>query len=239
MNKYRFLLCFLIMFAMSITAQTYSPVLSEGKEWKCATINRFDRTDTTCFYNIYVSGDTIINHHRCKIIKVQDEKKIKPIQSFVAYEEGGKVYKVKNGDFQLLFDIGLKKGDGVDAGYVLIEDEVLIDGKQRKRLVVDSGIDYDDGEYLYAIIEGIGISKDEFIGNLHLGTDQEYGCLVSCSERGKILIDKRSFKNIETGVHIPSFSNRKDNTYYDLTGKRVMHPLRGGVYIYKGMKIMY
>ena len=61
------------MFAMVSTAQTYMPVLSEGKVWRYATVNRYERTDTTGYYNVTVSGDTIVNHFVCKKILVQNE----------------------------------------------------------------------------------------------------------------------------------------------------------------------
>ena len=61
------------MFAMVSTAQTYMPVLSEGKVWRYATVNRYERTDTTGYYNVTVSGDTIVKHFVCKKILVQND----------------------------------------------------------------------------------------------------------------------------------------------------------------------
>lgn len=46
---------------MASVAQTYIPVLSDGKVWQYATVNCCERTDTTGHYKITVAGDTIIN----------------------------------------------------------------------------------------------------------------------------------------------------------------------------------
>ena len=193
-----FLLC---MFAMVSTAQTYMPVLSEGKVWRYATVNRYERTDTTGYYNVTVSGDPIVNHFVCKKILVQNENGLYPCQTFVAYEDGGKVYKVKDNVFTLLFDIGLQKGDYIDnLAQVVAENITTINGMRRRVIVIDSMVDHSGGECYYHIIEGIGVSKDEFIPNFKLGNDDEFCALVSCTDKGTIIISEESLRNIKTGI---------------------------------------
>ena len=232
-----FLFC---MFAMVSVAQTYVPVLSEGKVWRYATVNRYERTDTTGFYKIMVSGDTIVNHFVCKKILVQNENGQHPVQTFVAYETDGKVYKVTDNDFTLLFDIGLQKGDYIDnLAQVVAESETVINGIRRRIIVVDSMVDHFGEEYYYLIIEGVGVSKDEFIPNFNLGNNDEFCTLVSCTDKGTIIISEESLRNIETGIKSPTFTNRKNDAYYDLNGIKILIPQKGYLYICNGKKIVF
>lgn len=227
------------MFAMVSTAQTYMPVLSEGKVWRYATVNRYERTDTTGYYNVTVSGDTIVNHFVCKKILVQNENGLYPCQTFVAYEDGGKVYKVKDDVFTLLFDIGLQKGDYIDnLAQVVAENITTINGMRRRVIVIDSMVDHSGGECYYLIIEGVGVSKDEFIPNFNLGNNNEFCTLVSCTDKGTI-ISEESLRNIETGIKSPTFTNRKDDAYYDLNGIKILIPQKGYLYICNGKKIVF
>lgn len=232
-----FLFC---MFAMVSVAQTYVPVLSEGKVWRYATVNRYERTDTTGFYKIMVSGDTIVNHFVCKKILVQNENGQHPVQTFVAYETDGKVYKVTDNDFTLLFDIGLQKGDYIDnLAQVVAESETVINGIRRRIIVVDSMVDHFGEEYYYLIIEGVGVSKDEFIPNFNLGNNDEFCTLVSCTDKGTIIISEESLRNIETGIKSPTFTNRKNDAYYDLNGIKILIPQKGYLYICNGKIIVF
>lgn len=227
------------MFAMVSVAQTYVPVLSEGKVWRYATVNRYERTDTTGYYNVTVSGDTIVNHFVCKKILVQNENGLYPCQTFVAYEDGGKVYKVKDNVFTLLFDIGLQKGDYIEnLALVVAESETVINGIRRRIIVVDSMVDHSGEECYYLIIEGVGVSKDEFIPNFNLGNNDEFCTLVSCTDKGTI-ISEESLRNIETSIKSPTFTNRKDDAYYDLNGIKILIPQKGYLYIGNGKKIVF
>lgn len=226
------------MFAIISVAQTYMPVLSENKVWLYATINRYERTDTTGFYKITVSGDTIVNHLVCKKILVQNKNGQYPVQIFVAYETDGKVYKVKYDDFTLLFDIGLQRGDYIgNLAQVVADNETTINGMRRKIIVVDSMVDHSGGECYYYIIEGIGVSKDEFIPNFNLGNNDEFCALVSCKDGG-FVISEEFLRNIETCVKSPTITNRKDNAYYDLNGIKTGNPQKGKLYICNDKKII-
>ena len=126
------------------------PVLSEGKSWEVATIswdyeNFPNSNDTTGYYTVYVCGDTIVNNLTCKKIEIVPKGNQKSSKTAVAYEKDGKVWNVNsNGEMVLIFDIGLHQYDEVDDGYVLKEDFISVNGFNRKRLLIDSGIDSDD-----------------------------------------------------------------------------------------------
>jgi len=230
-----FLSTLFCIFTMVSVAQTYIPVLSDGKVWQYATVNCYERTDTTGHYKITVTGDTIINDFICKKIIVQNENMQFPIQTFVAYEDNGKVYKVEEGKLILLFDIGLKKGDCINnLAEVVGEYTKVINGKQRKVIVIDSMVDHSDGECLYYVIEGIGVSKDEFISNFNIGNDDDFCTLVSCTENG-FVIDIASLGNIETSIESPKLTYQGDNMYYDLSGIKSQNPIKGNLYIHNGV----
>ena len=94
------------------------------------------------------------------------------------------------------------------------------------------------GECYYLIIEGVGVSKDEFIPNFNLGNNDEFCTLVSCTDKGTI-ISEEALRNIETGIKSPTFTNRKDDAYYDLNGIKILIPQKGYLYICNGKKIVF
>ena len=230
-----FLLCCLVNTAFS---QIWKPVLSDGKEWRYATVNKYHRTDTTGYYKIMIVGDTIINNYVCKKILVHDEDKLYPNKTCVAYEENGKLYKVKDGIFTLIFDINLQKGDKIDnLAYVFAQGIVYINELPHKILYIDSMVDHPAHECFYKIIEGIGISKDEFISSFNLGSEKDYCTLISCKENGKIIYENTH--NIETGIIEPTITTKMDNVFYNLNGIRVINPQKGNLYIHNRKKIIH
>jgi hypothetical protein len=225
-------------FTIASIAQTYKPVLSDGKEWIYATVDQYNRTDTTGYYTITVVGDTVINNYNCKKIIVQDEKNLYPNRTCVAYEDNGKVYKVKNGEFTLLFDIGLKEDDYIfDIQLVVAEGEIFINGLSHKILIIDSMVDHTADESVYKVIEGIGISKDEFISSFDLRSDRDFCILISCTENGKIIYKSTVYN--EAGINSPIINNKVNNMLYDLKGIRITNPQKGNLYIHNGKKILY
>ena len=192
------LLGLLMMTSASAASQTtFMPVLSEGKSWEVTTIswdyeNFPNSNDTTGYYAVSVCGDTIVNNLTCKKIEIVPKGNQKSSKTAVAYEKDGKVWNVNsNGEMVLIFDIGLHQYDEVDAGYVVKEDYISVNGFNRKRLLIDSGIDSYD--YCYYVVEGIGISSDKWVSNLVVGNENEYTIMLSCSENGEIVFTKEDF----------------------------------------------
>ncbi len=199
MKKIIFTLLGLLMITSASAASqtTFVPVLSEGKSWEVATIswdyeNFPNSNDTTGYYAVSVCGDTIVNNLTCKKIEIVPNGNQKSSKTAVAYEKDGKVWNVNsNGEMVLIFDIGLHQNEEVDAGYVLKEDFISVNGFNRKRLLIDSGIDSDD--YSYYVVEGIGISSDKWVSKLGIGNENEYTIMLSCSENGEIVFTKEDF----------------------------------------------
>ena len=199
MKKIIFTLLGMLMITSASAASqtTFMPVLSEGKSWEVATIswdyeNFPNSNDTTGYYAVSVCGDTIVNNLTCKKIEIVPNGNQKSSKTAVAYEKDGKVWNVNsNGEMVLIFDIGLHQNGGVGAGYVVKEDYISVNGLNRKRLLIDSGIDSDD--YCYYVVEGIGISSDKWVSNLGVGNENEYTIMLSCSENGEIVFTKEDF----------------------------------------------
>lgn len=192
------LLGLLIMTSASAASQTtFMPVLSEGKSWEVATVswdyeNFPNSNDTTGYYTVSVCGDTIVNNLACKKIEIVANNNSQSSRTAIAYEEDGKVWNVReDGELVLIFDIGLHESDLIDPGHVLQEDYISVKGINRKRLLIDSGIDSDD--YCYYVVEGIGISTDEWIPNLGVGFENEYAIMLSCKENGEIVFTREDF----------------------------------------------
>ena len=172
---------------------TFLPVLSEGKSWEVATVKTDSPSDTTGIYDIYVAGDTLVNDITCKKIAIVPKDNQKSSMTAVAYEENGKVWKItEDGTKELLFDMGLDVNDSFDAGYVIKSDIITLNGVSRKRLVIDSGADCDD--YLFYVVEGIGISSDKWVFNFGVGNENEYAVMLSCKENGETVFTAEDFK---------------------------------------------
>lgn len=199
--KMSILACSVLYSFLSLAETIYLPVLSNGKTWEVATFNRYDWfneiSDMTGHYNVLVAGDTIVNGLDCKKIEiVQTDGQCKTM-TVMAREENGKVWKVKEDGSQfLLFDVGLKRLDPVEAGFVVDDDVICVNGVSRKRLKIDSGVDFADGEYYYYVVEGVGVSKDEWIsdGGLEIAGEGEYCRMLSCSENGEVIFTVSDFK---------------------------------------------
>lgn len=229
---------------LSWAQQTFKPVLTTGKVWEVGTFNCYDWDDgspsETGRYYVAVDGDTIVNGLDCKKIVIAPSDGLQPSRTFVAREEGGKVWRVKDdGTEVLLFDIGLKAHDRVGAGYVLEQDVVCANGVYRKRLLIDSGVDQADAEYCYYVVEGIGINKDEWLFNNAMGIagEGEYCRMLTCSENGVVIFTEDDFAMPHSAITSVNADPAKAEMY-DLQGRKVDQPTQPGIYISQGKKMV-
>ena len=229
---------------LSWAQQAFKPVLTTGKVWEVGTFNHYDWHDgsrsETGRYNVAVDGDTIVNGLDCKKIVIAPSDGLQPSRTFVAREEGGKVWRVKDdGTEVLLFDIGLKAHDPVGAGYVLEQDVVCANGVYRKRLLIDSGVDQADAEYCYYVVEGIGINKDEWLFNnaMDIAGEGEYCRMLTCSENGVVIFTEDDFAMPHSAITSVNADPAKAEMY-DLQGRKVTQPTQPGVYIHQGKKVV-
>lgn len=217
---------------------TFKPVLTDGKSWEVARLseilNYTEEIDTVDYYTISVLGDTLVNNQTCKKIEIvsQSEQNQNQILTAVAYEENGKVWNVRDdGEMELLFDIGIHQYDefGV-GGFVVAEDHIYVNGVDRKRLYVDSGVDADinfEDLYFY-IVEGIGVSNNFWLS----GQTGDIGpcVMLSCSENGETIFTKKDFRISSNSTVISSIEGDKyaqNVCYYNLLGVKSAIPFNG------------
>ena len=178
---------------------TFKPVLTDGKSWKVARLseilNSTEEIDTVDYYTISVLGDTVVNNRTCKKIEIVSQNNQNVSQTAVAYEENGKVWNVKDdGEMELLFDIGLHQYEEIGAGFVVEENHIYVNGVDRKRLYIDSGVDANTNNYenlYFYIVEGIGVSNNFWLGGQTGGIGP---CvMLSCSENGETIFTSKDF----------------------------------------------
>ena len=220
----------------------YMSVLAEGRQWKLSYTYRDTWQDIPDTYmTIAVDGDTIVDGRKCKKLLVDYRNLAEVVypQYIVAYETNGRVYRIDEGrEEHLVMDMNLHQGDAVNmVQNVLKEDTVIVDGIKRKRLMIDSGVDHPDGEYLYYLVEGIGMSKDEFV-NLGLIDENIYfHRLIACYDNGKCVFSAADFlKEGTSGLNMPKVNCPQNNTMYDLQGKKRSSIKKGEIFIRNGKK---
>ena len=220
----------------------YMPVLTEGRLWKLSYTYRDTWQDIPDTYmTIAVAGDSIVDGKKCKKLLVDYRNLTEVVypQYIVAYETGGRVYRIDGGgEEHLVMNINLHQGDAVDiVQTVQKEDTVIVDGIKRKRLIIDSGVDHCDGEYLYYLVEGIGMSKDEFV-NLGLTDENIYfHRLIACYDNGKCVFSAADFlKEGTSGLNMPKVNCPKNDQIYDLQGRKRGSIRKGEIFIRNGKK---
>ena len=103
--------------------------------------------------------------------------------------------------------------------------------------MIDSGVDHSDGEYLYYMVEGIGISKDEFV-NMGLTDETIYfHRLIACYDNGKCVFSAADFlKEGTNGLNMPKVNCPKNDQIYDLQGRKRGSIRKGEIIIRNGEK---
>jgi hypothetical protein len=222
------LLGLLMIISASADAQTtFLPVLTEGKSWQVATYND-DPNNIIKVYSVSVGGDTIVNNLTCKKIDVVPKDSHMTTASPVAYEENGKVWKVEeNGQMVLIFDVGLHLNEQFSGvAHVVGEDTICVNGVSRKRLKIDSGCDCIN--YMYYVVEGIGISLDECVMYLGVGNGSHPCRMVSCSENGETIFTYEDFMAPATAIATVEGDRQVSHVrYYNLAGVEGAELLNG------------
>ena len=204
------LLSIIMLFPTLMSSQNaFLPILKQGRSWKIACK---DENGNSEILTMTVAGDTLVNDRNCKKIKVAALEGSNSIFTIVAFEEEGKVWSVEDGTFSQLFDMSLNEGDAVDAGYVLKSDVINVNGVKRKRLTIDSGIDCDD--YVFYVVEGIGISTDRFLYNASIFGEGKFGTMLSCMDGDECIFTENDFRTASADGNKPLF--------YDLNGDGLM-----------------
>lgn len=222
--------------------QEYLPVLVDGRTWKLSYTYRDTGEDLPNTYmTITVDGDSVVYGKKCKKLLVDYPTLVSAVypQYIVAYESNGKVYRIdEEGEEYLVMDMNFHTGDVFeDVNVVLKEDYMMIGGKRHKWLMIDSGIDHVNGEYLYYEVEGVGLSKDEFVNMGLIDENTYFHRLIACYDNGKCIFSAADFlKNGTSGLTTPPITKLKDDTMYDIQGRKCNDIIKGKIFIQNGKK---
>lgn len=227
------LFLFIIGISLSLKAQNDS-LTKDGTTWQYVYTSLLD---FSCDY-IVTDGDTLVDGKTYKKAyryssPVRRANRGNATLECVFREEGNKIYALSKPENQylpqvngetLLYDFSLKTGDVVKTSYskdgyaVTQVDSVLIDGKLRKRIHLDSWDTW---------IEGIGSIKRYFGSPLSpLADNGEYTKLEMFEQNKNVLYGSRRFNLLADGVHWTERESPKDthlemNSTFSLTEYRV------------------
>lgn len=206
-----------------------SQTLSDGKVWNFVQ-RMYEHDDIERAYTVTVSGDTIANGLQCKkLVKVySDSPNIQT--AYAVFEKDSKVYGIYGEQTKLLLDFSLAIGDKAnEVGTVISVDYINIDNVQHKRFTIDYGT-YNYQSYL---VEGVGLSSTKFSANEQ---NSYYEVLVSVYDNGKCIFKYSDFTKQATGIErTPQIEEKGYSTLYDLSGRQILVPQKGHIYI-KGSK---
>lgn len=154
--------------------------------------------------------------------------------AYAVFEKDSKVYGVYGEQTKLLLDFCLGVGDKAnEVGSVISVDYIDIDNVQHKRITVDYGT-YNYQSYL---VEGIGLSSTKYTSN---ELNSYYEVLVSVYENGKCIFKDSDFTKQTTGIErTPQIEEKGNSTLYDLSGKQVLVPQKGHIYIKGNKKVIH
>lgn len=251
-----------IFFLMTVVCQgqeTYKVFFSEGKTWvyeryETPTLNPMNvgRYPMT----ISVKGDTVIGDWICKKVYMSANGFTELF--FCGYDEQGKVYRIDIGSDtpRLIYDFTLQPGDATpllaykDDDYDITMnvsriDTVEVNGQYFKRIhFVRKGDCVEVEDFLEEKwVEGIGNDNGLFTPYC-VPASMPYAFNIEfkyCEDRdGNELFSVYDFtKNAVMDVSPVARAIVPDGTVYDIQGRRVQAPQRGGLYVKGGKKFIY
>ena len=259
-----FLFCSLC--SMSAKAE-YKPMLKDGRIWnlievyhECVTVdpdgNIVDLSDENFEYNpaieygdsviidtvkvtYIINGTEIVDNRLCYKLYVNNNR-----SCGYYYEEDGKVYAWRNGEWEQGFDFSLEEGETcplLSRLKICSVDTICVGGEYYRRLWYGLS----DDEYRYYWIEGVGSTHDGPYfskGPITIPGDLRSWGLMSVYDGETCIFERKDFfqPGISTSVEpVPSASSdTKPVVRYNLQGRRLTQQPRKGVYIQDGRKIV-
>lgn len=133
----------------------------------------------------------------------------------------------------MLLNFNLTVGDKADeVGTVISVDYIDIDNVQHKRITVDYGIH----NYQSYLVDGIGLSSTKYTSN---ELNSYYEVLVSVYENGRCIFKDSDFTKQTTGIErTPQIEEKGNSILYDLSGRQVLVPQKGHIYIKGNKKVI-
>lgn len=216
----------------------YNAMLTDGTKWEYLTVQKHHPQNMS-ICTLEVTGDTIIGNRTCKQVASPDYNINK-----VVFEEGRKLYLVNDDNTPVvLHDFGLLKGDAIDEVTYVFETGVIENqGNSYRTITIDTGldctswIDGDESPWYYTLIEGIGVSKDEYLAEHFIPESENAVSYLLRCWKGGALVYQAPFYGTATGIK--QMSPDKVSTLYDLQGRRLMNIHQKGIVIFDGKKII-
>ena len=167
----------------------YDVMLNYRTTWECLSVSP-EQPDLKDTYTIQVMGDTLIGTRRCKQVYSPEQNIQKTL-----FEEGRKVYIVNaDGNPEVLLDFNLQEGDCLDEATTVLSvwnQENL--GYHYRTITIDMGFDcesYFEGDtapWAYDLIEGIGVSKDQYLMQRFINEKNTISYLLRCWKEGTLV----------------------------------------------------
>ena len=166
----------------------YDEMLTDGTIWECLAVGT-EQPDLKSTYTIQVKGDTIIGKRHCKQVYSSEHN----IQKTM-FEEGRKVYVVnEDGQPVVLLDFNLQDGDRLDDVTTASVWDQENQGYHYRTITIDMGFDCasyfagDTAPWAYDLIEGIGVSKDEYLKQCFLNEENTISYMLRCWKEGMLV----------------------------------------------------
>ena len=223
------------------------PFMAEGKVWY------YEHTDTrsTYIYKVYFEGDTVINGQVCKKL-VEERPGYAPYSYCACREDDGKVwiyysqYASQPWQQWLLYDFTCMEGDTLTNVFLCPNNTFMVDevvsiashGHNRLRYAMKQK---ETGPAVYWL-EGVG-GRFNFYnavwGGTVFGASERFH---SCELNGAVIADQSSFGDaaLQTAGMEELIKEGKtmQDTFHNLQGQVVSHPIPGHIYIQGGKKFV-
>lgn len=217
------------------TVIPYSEMLTEGTVWECLAVPA-DNALETHTYKVQVKGEVLIGDRTCKQIYSQEHD-----ICLSMFEEGRKVYVINTDNKpEVLLNFGLQEQDMLDdvtcVSYIHTE---TYQGYNYRTITIDTGLDCtphlagDTLPWLYSLIEGVGVSKDEYL-RAFLPDSNTVSYLLRCWKNGHLVYQVPGYE----AVSVSPILSATTSILYDLQGRKVTNAPRKGLYIKDGRKVV-
>lgn len=216
----------------------YDEMLLAGTTWECLEVST-KQPDNMRIYTLQVKADTLIAERRCQNV-YSPEKNIQ----VTMFEEGRKVYIVNREDTpEVLLDFGLQEGDRLNEVMSVYVDTIENQGYKYRRIYIDTGADcssYFQGDtepWAYYLIEGIGVSKDQYLwGQRPFNDENTISYLLRCWKEDTLVYQAPGYESIQGISGIRTAANPP--LLYDLQGRRLNGIPQKGIYIHGNKKLI-
>lgn len=236
MRKLYLLLMGFFLIALTSKSQT----IIDGRAWNFA-VKMYGDNETLYTYTVRVCGDTIVKGKVCKkLVRTDSESgsNIQKIYTYNVFEEDSKIFETNTTEEPWLrLDYDLHVGDKVSP-LLKVEsvDSIEIDGIRRKRITLACSESCRDDNYQGYIVEGLGMSTSKYYGEYFTSF---YAELISVYDNGKCIFKSDDFSKPSTSVNRLPIRAKEASTLYDLSGRRVLIPQKGSIYIKGNKKVAF